>query len=161
VDQNNKADGVNLTSITALASIDPELLENRIDMEKIDANSVDDCTDDSVIDYLESTQERDASVRAEFIKAEVLTKVSFTISEKDPELRVTKAVADYYSLHRILRLDFISGKPMKTFAHMMSLIKPATFKALIESKLEMDKSVRPQEGLPRVRFISVEDGYHS
>jgi hypothetical protein len=32
VAQNNKADGVNVTPITVLASIDPELLENLIDM---------------------------------------------------------------------------------------------------------------------------------
>jgi hypothetical protein len=37
-------------------------------MEKIDANSVDDCTDESVMDFLESTQDRDASVTAEFVK---------------------------------------------------------------------------------------------
>jgi hypothetical protein len=59
VAQNNKADGVNVTPITVVASIDPELLENLIDMEKIDADSVDDCTDESVMEFLESTQERD------------------------------------------------------------------------------------------------------
>jgi hypothetical protein len=45
VEQNNKADGVNVTPITVVASIDPELLKNLIDMEEIDANSLDDCTD--------------------------------------------------------------------------------------------------------------------
>jgi hypothetical protein len=35
--QSNKADGVNVTPITVVASIDPELLENLIDMEMIDA----------------------------------------------------------------------------------------------------------------------------
>jgi hypothetical protein len=109
VAQNNKADGVNVTPITLVASIDPELLENLIDMEKIDANSVDDCTDESVMEFLESTQERDASVTAEFVKAEVLAEVTFAMSEKDPALRVMKAVSDYYSLHRNLRLDFISS----------------------------------------------------
>jgi hypothetical protein len=72
VAQNNKADGVNVTPITVLASIDPELLENLIDMEKIDADSVDDCNDESVMEILESAQERDATVTAEFVKAEVL-----------------------------------------------------------------------------------------
>jgi hypothetical protein len=100
VAQNNKADGVKVTPITVVASIDPELLENLIDMEKIDADSVDDCTDEGVMEFLESTQERDASVTAEFVKAEVMAKVSITMSEKDPALRVTKAVDDYYSLHR-------------------------------------------------------------
>jgi hypothetical protein len=47
VAQNHKADGVNVTLITVMASIDPELLENLIYMEKIDADSVDDCTDES------------------------------------------------------------------------------------------------------------------
>jgi hypothetical protein len=42
VAQNNKADGVNVTPITVVASIDPELLEKLIGMEEIDANSVDD-----------------------------------------------------------------------------------------------------------------------
>jgi hypothetical protein len=100
VSQNNKGDGVNVTPITVVASIDPELLENFIDMEETDAESVDDCTDESVMEYLESTQEISAFVTAEHFKAEVLAKVSFTMSEKDPALRVTKAVADYYSLHR-------------------------------------------------------------
>jgi hypothetical protein len=41
VAQNKKADGFNITPITVVASIDPELLENLINMGKIDANSVD------------------------------------------------------------------------------------------------------------------------
>jgi hypothetical protein len=92
--ENNKADGVNVTPITVVASIDPELLENLIDMKEIDANSEDDCTDESVMEFLESTQEREASVTAEFVKAEVQAKVTFAMSEKDPALRVMKAVAD-------------------------------------------------------------------
>jgi hypothetical protein len=40
VAQKIKADGVNVAPITVVASIDPELLENLIDMEKIDADSV-------------------------------------------------------------------------------------------------------------------------
>jgi hypothetical protein len=63
VAQNNKADGVNVTPITVVASIDPELLQNLIDMEKVDANSVVDCIDESVMEFLESTQERDASAQ--------------------------------------------------------------------------------------------------
>jgi hypothetical protein len=82
VAQKSKADGVNVTPITVVASIDPELLENLIDMEKIDADSVDDCTDESVMEFLETTQERDASVTAEFINAKVLVKVTFAMSEK-------------------------------------------------------------------------------
>jgi hypothetical protein len=54
VAQNNKADVVNFTPITVVASIDPELLVNLIDMEEIDAKSVDDSMDESVIKYLES-----------------------------------------------------------------------------------------------------------
>jgi hypothetical protein len=38
------ADSVNVTPITVVDSIDPELLGNLIDMEEIDAESVDDCT---------------------------------------------------------------------------------------------------------------------
>jgi hypothetical protein len=88
VAQNKKADVVIVTPITVVASIDPELLENIIDMEKIDTDSVDDCTDESVMEFLESTQERDASLKAEFVKAEMLAKKTFAMSEKDPALRV-------------------------------------------------------------------------
>jgi anion-transporting ArsA/GET3 family ATPase len=95
-------------------------------MEEIVADSVDDCTDESVMEFLESTQERDASVAAELVKAEVLAKVTFAMSEKDPVLRMMKAVTDFYSLHRNLRLDFINGKPKKTVEHLVSEIKPAT-----------------------------------
>jgi hypothetical protein len=123
-----------------VASIDPELLENLIDMEEIDAESVTDCTDESEMGFLESTQECDASVTAEFVKAGVLAKVTFSMSEKDPAMHVMKTVADYYSLHRNLRLDFINGKPKKAVKHHVSVIKPATVKALIASKLEMNKS---------------------
>jgi anion-transporting ArsA/GET3 family ATPase len=123
VAQNNKEDGVNVTPITVAASIDPELLENLIDMEEIDAESVEDCTDESVIEFLESIQERDASITAEFVKAKVLAKVTFAMSEKDPALRVMKAVADYYSLHRNLRLDFINGNPKRASEHLVSVIK--------------------------------------
>jgi hypothetical protein len=87
VAQNIKADGVNFTPITVVALIDLELLENLIYMEKIDADSVDDCTNEIVMEYLKSTQERDASVTAEYVKAEVLAKVSFAMSEKGPAPR--------------------------------------------------------------------------
>jgi hypothetical protein len=88
-------------------------------MEEIDAESVDDCTDESVVEYLESTQEISAlSVTAEHVKAEVLAKVLFIMSEKDPALCVTKAVADYYSLHRNMRLDFINGTPCYALLRM-------------------------------------------
>jgi hypothetical protein len=92
----NKADEVNVTPIIVVASINLELLENLIDKEKVDADSVDDCTDESVMENLESTQERDGSVTAEFAKAEVLAKESFPMLEKDTAIRVTKIVADYY-----------------------------------------------------------------
>jgi hypothetical protein len=144
---NNKADGVNVTPITVVTSIDPELLT------KIDANSVDDCTDESVMEFLQSTQERDASVTAEFVKAEVVAKVTFAMSEKDPALRVMKAAADYYSLHRNLRLDFINGKPKKAVEHLVSVTRPATLKALIESKLEMDKSELKKDFLEFVKYL--------
>jgi hypothetical protein len=153
VAQNDKADGVNVTPITVVSSIDPELLGNLIDMEKIDADSLDDCTDESVMEFLESTQERDASVTAEFVKDEVLAKVTFALSEKDPALRVMKAVANYYSLHRNLRLDFINGKQKKAVEHLMSVIRPATLKALIESKLEMDKSELKKDFLEFVKYL--------
>jgi hypothetical protein len=150
VAQINKADVVNVTQIIVVASTDPELLENLIDMEEIDAESVDDCTDESVMEYLESTQEISASVTAEYVKAEV-AKVSFTMSEKDPAL--TKAVSDYYSLHRNLRLDFINGKPKMAVEHLVSIINPATLKDLIESKLEMDKSELKKNFLVFVGYL--------
>jgi hypothetical protein len=92
--QNNKADGVNVTLITVVASIDPKLLENLVVMEEIDAESIDDCTDESVMEYLDSTQVRSVSVTAENVKAKVLANVSFTMSVNDPALRIKKAVAD-------------------------------------------------------------------
>jgi hypothetical protein len=52
VADNNQADGVNVTPITVVASIDPELVGNLIDMEKIDAGSIDDCTDEGEIKFL-------------------------------------------------------------------------------------------------------------
>jgi hypothetical protein len=153
VAHNNKADGVNVTPITVVASINPELLENHINMENIDADTVDDCTDESVMEYLDSTKDLDASVTAEYVKAEVLAKVSFKISEKDPALRVTKAVADYYPQHRNLRLDFINGKPKKAVEHLVSVIRQATLKTLIESKLETDKSDLKKEFLEFLAYL--------
>jgi hypothetical protein len=153
VAQNNKADGVNVTPITVVASIDPELLEDLIDMEEIDSESVEDSIDESMMEFLESTQERDASVTAEFVKTEGLAKVKFAMSEKYPALRVMKAVADYYSLLRNLRLDFINRKPKKSVEHLVSVIKPATLKALIESKLEIDKSELKKDFLEFVGYL--------
>jgi hypothetical protein len=62
-----------------VASIDPELLENLIDMKMIDPNSEDDCTDESVMEFVESSHERDAFVITKFVKAEVLAKVTFAM----------------------------------------------------------------------------------
>jgi hypothetical protein len=82
----------------------------------------------------------------------VLTKVSSTMLEKYPALRVTKAVADYYSLHRNLRLEFINGKPKKAVEYLVSEIKPATLKVLIESKLEINKSGLEKDFLEFVAY---------
>jgi hypothetical protein len=68
-------------------------------------------------------------------------------------LRVMKAVADYYSLHRNLGLDFINGKPKKAVEHLVSVFKPATLKALIVSKLEMDKSELKKDFLEFVGYL--------
>jgi hypothetical protein len=57
-----------------------------------------------------------------------MAKLSITMSEKGPALRVTKAVADCYTLHRNLRLDFTNGKPKKAVEHLMSVIKPDSLK---------------------------------
>jgi hypothetical protein len=83
----------------------------------------------------------------------VLAKVTFAVSEKNLALRVMKAVADYYSLHRNLRLDFINGKPKKYVEHLVSVIRPATLKALSESKLEMDKSELKRDFLEFVKYL--------
>jgi hypothetical protein len=102
---------------------------------------------------LECTQELDASVTAEYVRVKVLAEMSFKLSENDPALRVTKAVADYYSLHRNLRLDYINGKPKKTVEHLVSVIKPATLKVLIENNLEMDKSELKMDFLAFVAYL--------
>jgi hypothetical protein len=103
--------------------------------------------------FLESTQERDASSTAEVVKAEVLAKVTFAMSEKDSALRFMKAAADYYSFHRNLRLDFINGKPKKAVEHLVSVVKPTTLNALIESKLDMDKSELKKDFLEFVSYL--------
>jgi hypothetical protein len=73
--------------------------------------------------------------------------------EKDPVLRVMTAVADCYSLHRNMRLYFINGKPQKAVEHLMSVIKPASLKALIERKLEMDISELKKDSLEFVAYL--------
>jgi hypothetical protein len=83
----------------------------------------------------------------------LLAKVSFTISGKDPALRVTKAVVDFYSLHRNMRLDFINGKSKRAVEHLVSVIKLATLKALIKRKLEMDKSKLKKDFLEFVGYL--------
>jgi hypothetical protein len=62
-------------------------------------------------------------------------------------------VANYYSLHRNLRLDFINGKPKRAVEHFLSVIKPSTLKALIESKLEMDMSELKKDFLEFVDYL--------
>jgi hypothetical protein len=116
-------------------------------------DSVDDCTDERVMEFLDSTQERGVSVTAEFVEAEELAKVTFARSEMDPSLRVMKAVADYYSLHLNLRLDFINLKSKKAVEHLVSVIRPATLNALIESKLEIDKSELKKDFLEFAKYL--------
>jgi hypothetical protein len=110
VPESNKADGVNITPITQVAWIVRELLENLIDMEKIDANSIDDCTSESGMEYLESAQERYASVTADISKPNCWRRCRVKYRERILRC-ITKAVADYSPLHRNLRLNFINGKP--------------------------------------------------
>jgi hypothetical protein len=64
-----------------------------------------------------------------------------------------KAVADYYSLHRNLRLEFINGKPKRAVEHLVLVIKPATLKAIIESNLEIDMSELKKDFLEFVTYL--------
>jgi hypothetical protein len=50
-------------------------------------------------------------------------------------------------------LDFINGKPKKAVEHLVSVIRPATLKALIESKLEMVKSELNKDFLEFVKYL--------
>jgi hypothetical protein len=52
-----------------------------------------------------------------------------------------------------LRLDFNNGKPKKAVEHLVSVIRPATFEALIESKLEMYKSELKKDLLEFVGYL--------
>jgi hypothetical protein len=64
-----------------------------------------------------------------------------------------KAISDYYSLHRNLRLGFIDGKPKNAVEHQVSVIRPATLKTLMERKLEMDKSELKKDLLEFVKYL--------
>jgi hypothetical protein len=75
------------------------------------------------------------------------------MSERDPTLRATKALTDYYPRHRNLRLDFINGKPKRAVEHLVSVIKPATLKALIERKKEMNMSELKKDFLEFVSYL--------
>jgi hypothetical protein len=50
-------------------------------------------------------------------------------------------------------LDFINGKPKKAVEHLVSMIRPATLKDLIESKLGMDKSELKKDFLEFVKYL--------
>jgi hypothetical protein len=50
-------------------------------------------------------------------------------------------------------LDFIIGKPKKEVDYLVSVTRPATLKALIESKLEMDKSELKKDFLEFVKYL--------
>jgi hypothetical protein len=54
---------------------------------------------------------------------------------------------------RNLRLDFIDGKPKKSVERLVSVIRPSIRKALIESKLEMDKSELKKDFLEFVKYL--------
>jgi hypothetical protein len=47
----SKVDGFNVTQITVVSSIGPELLEHLIDMKNMAGNTVDDLTDESIMEY--------------------------------------------------------------------------------------------------------------
>jgi hypothetical protein len=51
-------------------------------------------------------------------------------------------------------LDFINGKPKRAVENLVSVIRPATLKALKESKLEMDKSELKKDFLEFVDYLN-------
>jgi hypothetical protein len=79
-----------------------------------------------------------------------LVKLGWTVLENEPSA--------YYIVFRSpdqrnLRLDFINSKPKKAVKHLVSVIRPATLKTLIESKLEMDKSELKKDFLEFVKYL--------
>jgi hypothetical protein len=56
-------------------------------------------------------------------------------------------------MHRNLRLAFINGKPKKAVENLVSVIRPATLKTLIESNLEMDMSELKKDFLEFVEYL--------
>jgi hypothetical protein len=153
VAQNNKADGVNVTSITVVASIDRSYWKTSLTWERSTQNRSMTVRMKASWNIL-SLRKRDLVCHGQVRQGpKCWRRLSFTMSENNPALRVTNAVADYYSLHRNLKLDFINGKPKKAVEHLVSVIKPATLKALIESKLEMDKSELKKDFLEFVKYL--------
>jgi hypothetical protein len=57
-------------------------------------------------------------------------------------------------------LDFINGKPKKAVEHLVSEIKPATLKSLIESKQEMDMSELKKDFLELIGYLKKMDIMH-
>jgi hypothetical protein len=53
-----------------------------------------------------------------------------------------------------------NGKPKKAVEHLVSVIRPATLKDLIESKLEMDKSELKKDFLNFVKYLEEMDIIH-
>jgi hypothetical protein len=141
VKEKNKADDVNITPTTVVASLDSDLLENLAAKGKIkDAKSAEECTDENVLAYLKSTQTKDSTMTVDDRKNEVRNKAVFHMAENDPALRVTKEIGEYLTLYRNLKLDLVKNKPKRAVEHIVSVIKPTTLKSIVESDLELDKS---------------------
>jgi hypothetical protein len=52
-----------------------------------------------------------------------------------------------------MRLEFINGKPKRAVENFVSVVKPATLKALMESKLEIDMSELKKDFLEFVDYL--------
>jgi hypothetical protein len=139
IQEANKTAGVQMTPTTVMASMDPDLLLNLIDLGEIQGvSSLANCNDDAVIKHLQGTQDQNPQLTAEDLEREVKAKVQYRLSEKNPELRVTSAVGDLLTLLRRINMkNFIKDNPKKAIKLVVTILQPSGFKELIESDLAL------------------------
>jgi hypothetical protein len=130
-----------MTHTTVMASMDPDLLLNLIDLGEIQSvSSIASCNDDAVIKYLQGTQDENPQLTAEDLEREVKAKVQYRLSENNTELRVTSAVGDLLALLRRINMqNVIKDNPKKSIKLLVTILQPSGFKKLIESDLALHK----------------------
>jgi hypothetical protein len=128
-----------IVAVSITSTIDPDLLENSLIMGLFKpVVTMDALTDDVVMTYLQSTQDKGALLSADDLLTQIKAKCTCNLAEQDPDLRISQLVSSYLTTLRKCRMaDLFKDSHKLATEHLWELIRPDGLRNILKDDREL------------------------